>query len=327
MAETFGSLYVLYFIFLLIFAVLWLILPFAIFGIKPLLSSLLAKLEESNEKQSWINRHLNELVELKNEKYVTNEESEEISTANRDYLDSTELENLIEKKLILSKAKKKKLVLDEETLNFVTKHEIHEIAPYLLEKADEVLHKGRVYQTGTEEELLFKKCKEFFLTLDEDKAKSILHEYITRSHNLFEFIIDIIEQANLLDFLKALELIKSNDFYLQKRGLTLLDLNKSFYTEDDFKIIVNILNIIEKTFPPKAKLIREKSKLSSKVKEKWLCDCGTKNAKNINYCSSCLRDMYGFKKNEVKPREIKEVLTHKALILKEYFNIDTNKGI
>jgi len=211
-------------------------------------------------------------------------------------------------------------------LNFVTKHEIHKIAPYLLEKVDEMLeYKGAVYKTDSQE-LLLRRCKEFFFAFDDDKAKSILHEYITASHNLFNFILDIIEKANLLDLSKALELVKSSEFYLQKRALTLLKLNKPFYTEHDFRKIVDIVGIIEKTFPPRAKLIREKSKLSSKVKEKWFCDCGTKNDRNINYCSSCLKDIYGFSKNEVKPIEVREVLTHKALILKEYFNIETNKS-
>ncbi len=67
MAETFGSLYVLVVIFSLIFAVLWLILPFAIFGIKPLLNKLLVELKETNQ-------YLSELVEEND----TNEESEEI---------------------------------------------------------------------------------------------------------------------------------------------------------------------------------------------------------------------------------------------------------
>ena len=67
MAETFGSLYILLIIFLLILAILWFILPFAIFGIKPLLNKLLVELKETNQ-------YLSKLVEEDD----TNEESEEI---------------------------------------------------------------------------------------------------------------------------------------------------------------------------------------------------------------------------------------------------------
>jgi len=48
-------------------AILWFILPFAIFGIKPLLNKLLAELEKTNQ-------YLSELVEEND----TNEESQEI---------------------------------------------------------------------------------------------------------------------------------------------------------------------------------------------------------------------------------------------------------
>jgi len=70
MAETFGSLYILLIIFLLILAILWFILPFAIFGIKPLLNKLLAELEETN-------RYLSKLVEEQREENDTNQEQGE----------------------------------------------------------------------------------------------------------------------------------------------------------------------------------------------------------------------------------------------------------
>ncbi len=70
MADTFGSLYILLIIFLLILAILWFILPFAIFGIKPLLNKLLVELKETNQ-------YLSELVEEND----TNEVSEEIHIA------------------------------------------------------------------------------------------------------------------------------------------------------------------------------------------------------------------------------------------------------
>jgi len=62
-----GILYMLVIIFLIVLAILWFILPFAIFGIKPLLNKLLAELEETNQ-------YLSELVGEND----TNEESEEI---------------------------------------------------------------------------------------------------------------------------------------------------------------------------------------------------------------------------------------------------------
>ncbi len=79
MGQTFGILYVLVIIFLVVLAILWFILPFAIFGIKPLLNKLLAELEETNQ-------YLSELVEEDD----MNEESEEIDIEH----DATEEESI-----------------------------------------------------------------------------------------------------------------------------------------------------------------------------------------------------------------------------------------
>ena len=76
MGQTLGILYVVVIIFLVVLAILWFILPFAIFGIKPLLNKLLAELEETNQ-------YLSELVEEND----TTEESEEIPRSS-DYLEN-----------------------------------------------------------------------------------------------------------------------------------------------------------------------------------------------------------------------------------------------
>ena len=49
MGQTFGILYVVVIIFLVVLAILWFFLPFAIFGIKPLLNKLLVELKETNQ--------------------------------------------------------------------------------------------------------------------------------------------------------------------------------------------------------------------------------------------------------------------------------------
>ncbi|MCH7681141.1 hypothetical protein IID10_17550 [candidate division KSB1 bacterium] len=80
MGKTWPILSVLVIIFLVVLAILWFILPFAIFGIKPLLNKLLAELEETNQ-------YLSELVEEDD----MNEESEEIDIEH----DATEEESIL----------------------------------------------------------------------------------------------------------------------------------------------------------------------------------------------------------------------------------------
>jgi len=54
-------------LFLVILGILWLFVPFAIFGIKPLLIQMLKELKELNKKQTVTNEHLKALVNTQNE--------------------------------------------------------------------------------------------------------------------------------------------------------------------------------------------------------------------------------------------------------------------
>lgn len=60
----FGGAYILFVVFLVVLAIVWILLPFAIFGIKPKLDALVHQMRQSNER-------LNEIAELLHARNVT----------------------------------------------------------------------------------------------------------------------------------------------------------------------------------------------------------------------------------------------------------------
>jgi hypothetical protein len=59
--------------------------------------------------------------------------------------------------------------------------------------------------------------------------------------------------------------------------------------------------------------------LSSKVKELWKCECGTKMEIAEKRCYQCFKDIYGFKENEVSPQQALQLISDQVAVLKEIF--------
>ena len=243
----------------------------------------------------------------------------QISIENKSYLDSEELEILLRKKEVIDDFKNQELVFDEETWNFIIENQIYEINPLILHSLHDINKKE--YSTEDDNEFV-KLSKEYFFNLPEVTAKEILYSSIFNSKiNIFSFIKSIINEYKLLDFEQITKLLNSNDFKLQKKALVLLQYDKISYNHDDIEQLAKIYSNIKSIFSVRAKYIEEKSKISSKVKKKWICECGNINSVKNKYCSDCGKDAQGFKESEVQPSEVLELLKNKAIILKDQFVI------
>ena len=166
------------------------------------------------------------------------------------------------------------------------------------------------------------RCRQYFLNLPEEIAKKHIYSAMEENPGILQALMEIIDGSNIVDFGKIGDFLDPDYFLRGKNFLPLLTLNKSWYCTDDILIFENILDKIKNIFKMRAKLITEVSKFSHKIKKMWVCECGQKNRETQKYCSKCGNDIFGFKDDEIHPKEIQQSISQKIDILKEYFSVD-----
>lgn len=231
------------------------------------------------------------------------------------FLSSDGLETALRKKKIIEKCKTIPISLAEEDWNFATENQLHEIASQVLASLQYNL-KQQFYQ----EQGSLDRIRKYFLALPSTQSIPALYDSLEKNDLLFPFVRDTIFQGDLFDFDALFSLFESRQFTVQKWALSLAKANKSYYTPDDIVKFSSLLDLIKSTFVVRAQFIEEKSKLTSSTKQKWLCECGTKNNKDLQRCTSCSKDVYGFSDDEPKPAQVIKFIQEKANVLQEFFH-------
>jgi uncharacterized protein YbjQ (UPF0145 family) len=249
---------------------------------------------------------------------------------------SNDLAVQLRKNQIIESVKEEGVVLNDEEWQFLIDHQICEVAPRIMEKVLSEINKSVfAVDKGLETEWRIK-SKEYFLKLPPELVKPIIYNSIDDKNSTspygnraptFPYIEGIIRDGKLLDFQYIKKMIGSENFNIQKFAIDLLRFDKIFYTSEDLKDINDLCTKIEATFVKKGQYSEKKSKLISKTKKIWICECGKENEPHSVYCSTCHNDIYGFCKSNTKPLEILELLQSKYSVLKEQFlNIQENNG-
>ena len=94
---------------------------------------------------------------------------------------------------------------------------------------------------------------------------------------------------------------------------------KDTYVVNDIEMITNVISLLSVSFPKRGQISIQEKSFMSKEKEVWICECKKINNKEISYCSTCNKNIYGFKESEVHPDEIKEKLLKYNELLKGIF--------
>ncbi|MFC1489814.1 YbjQ family protein [Candidatus Latescibacterota bacterium] len=226
------------------------------------------------------------------------------------FLDSFELNKSIRIKKIINASDNGDLKLDANEWKFIIENKIHEVSSPILQKLK------KIDMINTEPEIT-QRFVNYFLALPEEKSIDILYNFILREKVFSSLIKHIIEQGKLIDFYSIEKLLDSEDFSIQKFALFLLQFDKNIYTKEDVKQIKTICNKIEKVFKERAKFVDEKALLSSKMKMKWICECGEKNNAQSKYCNKCNKDIYGLSSMDQNPIDIVDSLQMKAQLLQD----------
>ncbi len=221
------------------------------------------------------------------------------------------------KKLLISKANSSTLELNAEEWSFITANQVDEIFPYLLKKFSEALANDQ-FAPGTSTNF-YKLLVGYIDALPESKKLDLLYNGIQSEKNeqMALKLSDIIKELNLFDFKKGMELLQSDNFLTQKRGVRVATYDKPFYNKQDKIDLQTIRDYVKNTFVERGTRTTKKQFLSSKEKEVWTCECGKANDIGT-YCSGCSKDIYGFNANEVKPLAVNNYLQEKIELITEY---------
>jgi uncharacterized protein YbjQ (UPF0145 family) len=224
------------------------------------------------------------------------------------------------KKKIIENANSGSLEINDEIWTFITTNQVDEVFPFLLKKFSEIV----AYDpSGLGVSERFQKHFVGYIdSLPEQKKLDILYQSVRdeQSEPIALRLSEIIQELNLFDFERIMSLLKNDDFQVQKRGVRIVTYDKLFYNNEDKQDLQTIRNYIKETFIERGKRTTKKQLLSSKEKEVWTCECGKTNDFNDYepYCSSCNKDIYGFKDNEPKPSDVNNYIEQKIELISEF---------
>ena len=152
------------------------------------------------------------------------------------------------------------------------------------------------------------KFLQFMSKLDYTDAVKIVYQDYVRHRKVANMLI---KMYNLFSPAEVLNLLAENKLDC---AIDLLKYDKKEYTNDDINLMRRIISEIE-NLPDIGKVESVKSGiLSSKMEDKYVCQCGQKNPIDIEYCTNCSRDKKGLlaSQNEIIKsfREKVSVLEH-----------------
>lgn len=235
-------------------------------------------------------------------------------------VDSERMKILKEKKFVRNSIAENKLNLDDIVWDFITTYQMDDVYPYLIKRFSSRL--GEFEFTNKSKEEFVDHLINYLGRIPEGKKLELVYTSIQteKDPKLFYWLTKIVESLNLFDFEKVTELLKSDDFNIQKRGLKIATYDQSYYNSQDKQNLQNLSNYINENFPERGTRSTKKQLLSSKEKDVWNCECGKTNDTEITYCPNCFKDIYGFESNEIKPKRVCEILDEKIEFISYYIN-------
>lgn len=223
------------------------------------------------------------------------------------------------KNQIIERSTKGKLELSEENWEFITANQVHEVFPFVLHRYQYRVINENDYNTA-DSVSFFSLFEGYVGSLPDDYKAKLLYDAIREESNsaVILRLSKLIKELNLYDFEKSDELLRSEHFANQKKGLRLVTYDKPFYNNQDLMELKSAISYIENNFKERGTKTHKKQ-LLSKEKEVWVCECGKTNDLT-EFCSGCQQDIYGFKESEINPIEAIRYLSEKSQLIAEFIN-------
>jgi uncharacterized protein YbjQ (UPF0145 family) len=221
------------------------------------------------------------------------------------------------KKDFLKKIEKGEVELTEKAWEYILQNRLKEVLPFLFGKFTayydgERNHPNEVLKNYKERFILY------FKLLDRETQINFLYRQL-RDPELKYFslklVLKLIEDEDLLDLTKVEAIMKIENVNVSKRALSVLSSEKPYYKKEDIAQLKHLSIIIDNHFNKTGKITSKKQMLSSKETEVWECECGKINSMDYLKCLRCQKDIYGFEKGMINPKEAKEMISNKIDII------------
>lgn len=205
--------------------------------------------------------------------------------------------------------------ISEAKINFILEKRFPEFAPLVLSI---VQHNCDSAEAETRERL--KRLYKYFGMIDSGLASAILFEELqsTEISNGYRIgVKQIIIAYDLIDYEAVLQILKNENDEIAKTALDFVKANKLNYTVEDKMLLAAIKQAVADRFKPIVEFTTKKKMFSSSENEVWKCVCGNLNELSRNRCSSCTKDHYGFKENEINVEAATEIIDNRIEVIEE----------
>jgi uncharacterized protein YbjQ (UPF0145 family) len=229
-------------------------------------------------------------------------------------ISTLELQSELRKNNILKIINSENSNLKDDAWEFLINNQVKEASSYVLNTLQniatrDIIEDSKKHWIGL--------CSEYLKNLEYKDQQEILYSAIESHQSVFDIISGIIKETFTLSFDNLDKLLNHSELDIRKKGLILAQTDKPSYTDKDIENFQSLLQKIEQTFPVTAEFVEVKNKLGSGIKNKWKCTCETLNNEDLKICSSCKKDIYGFKNDEVKPAKVIDLLRNKITTLEK----------
>ncbi|MBG7611655.1 YbjQ family protein [Polaribacter sp. BAL334] len=245
----------------------------------------------------------------------SDKKDEDIYQKINEHVSVDELNELRTKKSIIYKAENSNLELTAEIWSFITNNRMVEMLPFLMKK---VAYAGANYGNSHIDDFS-EKLKIFIENLPESQKKKYLYDSLknNKNENSNKIILDIIKSLYLLDVSETIGLLENEKLSVKKLGLLISTYDQLNYSQNDIDNLQLLKKTIEITFTERGERTTKKQMLSSKEKEVWVCECSKVNNSENEYCESCLKDIFGFEKIDLRPEKVISHLGDKINLIRE----------
>ncbi|MGB4398040.1 MAG: YbjQ family protein [Daejeonella sp.] len=157
------------------------------------------------------------------------------------------INTLRQKKSIIKKANDSELQLTEDTWGFITENQIHEVFPFLVRKLEYAV-KNEI--SPGDSDAFYKFFVGYMDRLPESIKLQLLYDSIKVEAHIPVILKlgRVVKELHLFDAKKTFELLKNEDFTLQKRGLRLTTFDKPFYNKQDMEELKSIITFVQNNF-------------------------------------------------------------------------------
>ncbi len=165
----------------------------------------------------------------------------------------------------------------------------------------------------------YPKLLSYFSSLDTNFTTNLLFDKLMNDKSSSKkYLFDLMRDLRIFDSEKIISYLQSDNEMHRSIALQLVVYDKQTYLKEDVAVFEKIIQIINSSFKEIVSYSTTKG-LLTKEKEVWICECGTKNDKELEYCTlhECGKDKYGFLKSQTNPLKAIKKLEDNIEIIKE----------